>query len=653
MNAPRRHAVRCAVLVLALHAWHSAPCEASSLWVDALFAYPALQHVMVNPSGTLIAAHGFRDDTHGLLVQTVGTREIETVFRSGADLEYWWEDDDTLIVRTEPHGSHVVIELGRREGAEPLEEQRVRRPGRLVDPLPLVPDRVLWAGSSPSESHVYRIPIADLLGKGEISQFLVARVPGEAIHWISDRDGVPRAALTLGRQRRRDRDLHLLYRADSTSDWEEVGSWRVGPWDDVEALVIPVGIAANGHDLLVLTGKGTNTSALREYLVDEEKLGAVVYENPAFDIVDVVFGYERNELVAVVYEEEGIRRYHYLDPTDAAQQAALDRLFPGKAVRATSHTRDRQFLTAFVSDSRDPGRHYFVDLRKAQTIDVGAAVRRIDPALMSPVGAMKVVAKDGQEIEAFLALPVSFTGSLPPLVVVPHGGPIGIRDTREFDPIVQSLATGGYAVLQVNYRGSAGRGRDFRDAGQRAWGREIEDDIEAALDRVLAEKRVDPERICIFGGSYGGYSALISITRRPQRYRCAVAAAAPTDLLLMFESSDFAATEEGRQSFAEIVGDPDRDREHLIEISPAYHAQEMDVPILLVHGDRDTRVDVEHADRMKAMLEVYGRPPEWMLLRDAGHTPTRRQYMRLMERVLEFLDVQLAPKVTSAPSPGG
>jgi dipeptidyl aminopeptidase/acylaminoacyl peptidase len=242
---------------------------------------------------------------------------------------------------------------------------------------------------------------------------------------------------------------------------------------------------------------------------------------------------------------------------------------------------------------------------------------------------------------------VKFSGRLPPLVVMPHGGPLGMSDTREFDPVVQSLTTGGYAVLQVNYRGSGGR----FEAGQRAWGREIEDDLEAALDRVVAMKSVDPDRICIFGGSYGGYSALISITRCPQRYRCAIAAAPPTDLLLMFQSSDFASTEEGRREFAEIVGDPDRDRAHLIEISPAYRAQDMDVPILLIHGDRDTRVDIEHSYRMKAMLEANGRSPEWMVLEGATHSPTRRQYARLMERVLEFLDAHLGPAKSPAKGP--
>lgn len=637
MALPRGRATWIPALVVALVSWTPRIGDASSLWVDALFAPPVRQQVMINPAGTMIAAHTFRDDVHLLVVQTIDTGVTDPICRITAKTTYWWEDDDTLITGA-PDLGYGIVELKDRKPGQLVEPRPVRLSGDLVDPLPLLADRVLWARAGPRESSAYRVPVADLLKPGEHERNRVARVPGKALHWISDREGVPRAALTIGDGSRSDTELHLLYRPDAESAWKTVGSWEAG-----EGVPIPIGFAANRHDLLVVSAKDTNTAVLREYLVDDEELGAVIYANPSFDIVDAVFGYEGSEVLAVVYQEEGVARYHYLDPVDAEQQAALDRLFPGKGVHLTSYTRDRTFLTVLVDDTRDPGHYYFVDIKRGKTADVGEAMRRIDPALMSPVSTLKVAAKDGRPIEAFLALPVKYSGRLPPLVVMPHGGPLGESDTREFAPLVQTLATGGYAVLQVNYRGSGGRGRDFLDAGRLAWGREIEDDIEAALDHVLAGKKVDPDRICIFGGSYGGYSALISITRRPQRYRCAIALAAPTDLLLMFQSSDFAGTEEGRREFAKIVGDPDRDRDHLIEISPAYRARDMDVPLLLIHGDRDIRVDVEHAYRMKAMLEANGKHPEWMLLQDATHYFTRSQLVRVMERVLEFLDAKLAP----------
>jgi dipeptidyl aminopeptidase/acylaminoacyl peptidase len=232
---------------------------------------------------------------------------------------------------------------------------------------------------------------------------------------------------------------------------------------------------------------------------------------------------------------------------------------------------------------------------------------------------------------------------------MPHGGPIGVQDTREFNPVVQALAARGYAVLQPNYRGSSGRGTGFLEAGMGDWGQGIEDDVEAALDVVVSKQLVDPDRVCIFGGSYGGYSALISITRRPQRYRCAAAVAAPTDLLLM--SNEFAGSEDGERIFARWVGDPETNRDHLIAISPAYRAAEMNVPILLIQGDQDSVVDPEHAYRMRAMLDASGKPYEWMMLEGATHEPNAKQWIQLMSCVFDFLGEHLQRTGSESSSP--
>jgi len=300
-----------------------------------------------------------------------------------------------------------------------------------------------------------------------------------------------------------------------------------------------------------------------------------------------------------------------------------------------------------VSGPRNPGQYQLLDATTRKIEELGAVMPWISPKRLAAVSAFDVATKDGKSIEAFLTQPRKFDGARPPLVVMPHGGPIGVQDTREFDPVVQSLAAHGYAVLQVNYRGSAGKGTGFLEAGHGAWGKGIEDDIEAALDDVEAKRLVDAERVCIFGGSYGGYSALISITRRPQRYRCAAAAAAPTDLLLL--SSDYLNGEDSRRVFAKIVGDPDADRERLIATSPAFRTAEMNVPILLIQGDRDRVVDPEHAYRMRDMLDATGKPYEWMLLTGATHDPTPRQWQQMMDRVEQFLAKYLQVRDAGAP----
>jgi len=254
-----------------------------------------------------------------------------------------------------------------------------------------------------------------------------------------------------------------------------------------------------------------------------------------------------------------------------------------------------------------------------------------------------VASFEGTKLEVFFARPKPGTGK-PPLVVLPHGGPVGVRDTRSFDPLVQYLAAGGLAVLQVNYRGSSGRGQAFFEAGKREWGKGIEEDLEAAIDEVVKRDWVDGGRICVAGGSYGGYSALMSVIRRPERYRCAASVNGPTDLPFLYHSNPyFSITKEGREYFTEFVGHPEDDYEKLISISPAYLASEIQVPVLLVQGTEDRRVDVDHYYRMQNVLEALGKPHEAHLIQGGGHVLSGTEWMDLAPRLRRFLTRHLAP----------
>lgn len=633
---------RVLLLVLLLFAATDAR-SAGFLSAESLFREPSIRQVAVNPAGTLVAASAYSDGTHAILVQILEDGFKALVFRSPSSTQFFWVDDDTLLVLV---GGSVntklrVIELNPAEWNLAPEEHPVRAIGRVVDTLPLVEDEVLWATRTRRESRIYRAPISELIhpsfrekrrGRRTLNpKYLSSAIRDPVMSWISDREGVPRAALVVEGDNR----FELRYREGEDSSWRNIGSW------DEDLVPTLAGIAKNGRDLVVLSDEGRDTVALREYLVDEERLGALIYGNPRFDLSAVIWDYQGYEVIAVLYEEGGLRRYHQLDVEQSQQQAWIETRFPETNVTLTSRTANRRFATAFVTGPRDPGHYYFVDAVEQEVIALGEAKPWLRKSALVEVEAFEVEAADGLHIEAFLALPQVFSGERPPLLVMPHGGPLGVRDTRSFNPIVQYLAGSGFAVLQVNYRGSAGRGSSFLDAGRKAWGKEIEDDIDAVVDHLVAQERVDRDRMCIFGMSYGGYSALISTTRRPQRYKCAVAAAAPTDILLMFDSSDFARTEEGRAKFAEIVGDPDQERDRLIRISPAYRASEMDVPILLIHGQDDRRVDVEHAHRMRAMLDLHQKRYELLLVDDAGHTPSNEQQVRILVRVFSFLHEHL------------
>jgi dipeptidyl aminopeptidase/acylaminoacyl peptidase len=622
---------------------------------EALFALPSLLRVALNPSGTLSFTQGYNAGTQVVSVRNTGNGASTTVFSYAGPIQVEWEDDDTLIVQTGEGWDHFVIELEVHEFGVVSHLHSVEAHGWLIDPLPLAQGEVLWADWDGVKSSLFRLPVGELIHpSGSATRFVdqpnpylpgavrktnvkfavidpkyrVAELPQLVLQWTSDRRGVPRAAITLPSQ-----DpirIALLYREAEGHPWQELTSWSA-----IDAIPVPVGIARDGRDLLVLSSQGSDTAVLRTYRVSDRTLGDVIYAQPGVDLTGVVWDYQSSDVIAVYWEEAGIRRYHYFDELDAAQHTWLDPLHGGEAVHLTSRSADRRLFTILVSGPRNPGRYQLLDASHHTTEDLGKVMPWLREAQLAPVTALDVPTKDGKSIEGFLTRPQRFSGKRPPLVVMPHGGPIGVQDTREFNPVVQSLAAHGYAVLQVNYRGSSGRGSGFLEAGMGAWGQGIEDDIEAALDTVESKQLVDAERVCIFGGSYGGYSALISITRRPQRYRCAAAVAAPTDLLLM--SSEYQGSADAERVFAKIVGDPEKNRDHLIAISPAYRAAEMNVPILLMQGDRDRVVDPEHAYRMRAMLEANGKSYEWMLLEDATHDPSPKQWLKLMSRVDQFL----------------
>ena len=261
---------------------------------------------------------------------------------------------------------------------------------------------------------------------------------------------------------------------------------------------------------------------------------------------------------------------------------------------------------------------------------------------------MNATYTDGFEIEGYLTLPES--DEILPLLVAPHGGPIGVRDTNHFDYEAQYFAALGMAVLRPNYRGSSGFGQQFEIAGRGEWGRGIEDDIDLLVDQTLATHPINADRICVHGISYGGYSAMMNIIRRPDRYRCASSLAGPTDLPLMFSSSDWSQDEKLVSKMKVILGDPNTHLASLKEVSPLYQARKLTRPLFLAHGEYDRRVDIEHLYRLEKVMNLLGAPVETMIL-PQGHSFLMRSDSRAYYRELSaFLIEQLELETTILPS---
>jgi dipeptidyl aminopeptidase/acylaminoacyl peptidase len=331
--------------------------------------------------------------------------------------------------------------------------------------------------------------------------------------------------------------------------------------------------------------------------------------------------------------------YRWLLPEHPATRLleSLRKAFGGNQVRIVSRSRNGKRAIVFVNSDVAPGEFFLFDTETKQADMIRAARSWIDLRKMRPREPIQLESRDGLTLHGYLTRP---TGEGPhPLIVLPHGGPHGVRDVWSFDWEAQLFANRGYAVLQVNFRGSAGYGLEFERAGYRQWGAKMQDDVTDATQWAIEQNIASAERICIYGASYGGYAALMGVAREPKRYRCAVGYAGVYDLELMHASGDISLSKQGSSYLDRVLGSDPAD---LRARSPVTHAKAIEAPVFLIHGQEDFRADYKHATRMRTELEKAGKSVHWLALRGEGHGVYDEQTREQMyEAILEFFDTHL------------
>lgn len=611
--------------------------------VDVLWKPIELELVGLNPGGDIVATveRSKRDDETRWILRLIDLRgeESRLVLESPVEItRIHWSGDRTLVVSCRESGqldTLFVLHIRGEVGQWAIERLRFPYKGRLVDPLEGDPGHVLFASvyldNVAAGVQVHKVPISD---QRSLDRFRFSRKTAlgrsvrEGREWFTDGSGELRAAIAY-------RDDHhvLLHGRD--------GEFREVMVLDEAGAFTPLGLSADGNLVYGASDKDREQRDLVEFDPGTGRITRTVFSRPRVDVQSALFD-PSHALIGVTYYEEGLLVSEYFDEAGRMMQERLQRAFPGKTVRILDRDAASRQVLLLVGGSDQPSEVYHLDAAAG----TAALLLQMQPWLeghaFRPSTVVRATAADGFPIEAYLTLPEA--GAPPPLVVLAHGGPIGIRDTRYFDPEVQFLASLGYAVLQVNFRGSEGYGREFREAGRRSYGSLIEDDIDAALSVVLAGNKIDRERMCAMGSSYGGYSSLVSAIRWPGRFRCVVSIAGVSDRILFFTASDTGRSKEGRKLLEEAIGDPRTATDEMLEFSPLYRYREIDVPVLLAHGTEDLRVDFEHSRRLSRMLSEAGRPPTLLALEGEGHSfEDEANVKALWEAVAGFLRAHLDP----------
>jgi dipeptidyl aminopeptidase/acylaminoacyl peptidase len=429
---------------------------------------------------------------------------------------------------------------------------------------------------------------------------------GEA--WLIDRSGVPRVFLAQSKSMAR-----IYYRKDADASWvklDEFNTLSGNAWQ-------PLALSEDGKSLIVASWRGRDKAALVRYDPETRTFGEVVAAHPQVDLTEPVTNGD-GTMIGVSYDADkgGVA---WFDETFATVQTAMDKALPGN-VNVVSGSRDRQrFIVRSYSDVR-PGSFYLFDRKTGKLEWLADSRPWIDPKAMSPMQPVRYPARDGLEIPAYLTVPKGSSGKNLPMVVMVHGGPWVTGDEWRWNPEVQFLASRGYAVLQPNYRGTTRYGWKHFSSSFKQWGLAMQDDVTDGVQWAIAQGVADPKRVCIYGGSYGGYATMMGLAKTPDLFKCGINYVGVTDLDLFTTAtwSDFAYSDSLTYSMKEMLGDLDRERLRIT--SPVEMAGNIKVPVMMAYGAADVRVVPEHGSRMKSALERAGRGPEvYMMVEGEGH----------------------------------
>jgi dipeptidyl aminopeptidase/acylaminoacyl peptidase len=631
---------------------HAAPLEAYG-------KLPSIEQAAISPGGVYVALVVTDGDTRKIAIETAADRKVKIVTSAGQvkvrDIR--WADDEHLIITastTEESGAGLIGEA-RIEG--PRQERYVAhdldlRTGKIRGLLDFVRQGAEERNQIQAMNIALSLPVARIIdgkpaafligeyftraaGRGSLglfrvdlesgAAFLIERGGSEDYDWAVDAGGRPMA---------------------QTSYNAEAGVWKLmvkgsGGWRTVQTETAPIeapaleGVGRDAGSVLVRTGGN-----LRELSVTTGTWGEPLAAsgNDAL-IQDPVTG----RLVGTYRLAGDDGAYAFFDAHDAAVWRAVAKAFPGDLVSLVSWSQDRKKIVVRVDSAEEGPAYSLVDLTSGDADWLGSEYAGLKAADISPVKPVRYKAADGLEITGYLTLPRSRDPHGLPLVVLPHGGPAA-RDLPGFDWWAQALASRGYAVLQPNYRGSTGFGEDFYQAGFGEIGRKMQTDLSDGVRDLARQGVVDPKRVCIVGASYGGYAALAGATLDRGVYRCAVAYGGPSDLRVL--TADMGRTQgaDAARFWARYIGARSDGDPVLAAVSPAAHAADVTLPVLLIHGRDDTVVPIGQSRKMADALRAAGKPVELVELAGEDHWLSNgATRLQMLQATVDFLEKNNPP----------
>jgi len=611
------------------------PQTAEPVAMEDFFKDPDKGQFRISPNGEMIIYTAPYKGRKNVFVQTLGDTIATPVTEETERSIYnaFWESDDRIVFVKDKGGDENIHILSVKPDGTGLTDHTPFEGVRsgVLDILEDKPDEMLILNNkrNPQIFDVYHLDTKN----DEMT--MVAENPGNITGWITDHDGKIRAAITTDGV-----NTSLLFRETEKDPFKTVLT------TNFKETLQPYLFTFDNKNLYCASNLGRDKTALVEFDPREAKEVKVIYENPDVDIDGLDYSRKRKTLTMVNFQTDKPQKF-FLDDEAKAIDEKIAAQIPDYTFLVTRKNKAEDKLLVYVYSDRYFGGYYFYDVNTDKLEKLADFMPQLKEDNMAEMKPVQYTSRDSLTIHGYLTIPKGVEAKNLPIVINPHGGP-WYRDSWGFNPEVQFLANRGYAVLQMNFRGSTGYGREFWESSFKQWGRTMQDDISDGVQWLINEGIADPKRIAIYGGSYGGYATLAGITLTPDLYACAVDYVGVSNMFTFMKTIP-PYWEPFRKMFYEMVGDPQQDSLMLAEVSPVFHADKIQCPLLIAQGANDPRVNKDESDQMVEALRNRGITVEYIVKDNEGHgfynQENQFEFYGAMER---FFDEHLKKNESSA-----
>ena len=605
--------------------------------IEDFFRLPDKSRYQLSPDGKFFSYLGPYERRLNLFIQeSTGKKARRITSVKDRDIAwYFWKSNSRLVFAKDDAGDEnfhlyaVDIDGENLQELTPFKDVRID----LIDDLEDFEDEIIIAmnKNNPQLFEPYRLNIRT----GELLQIAENANPLEPIDsWMTDHDGKLRiASKVVGGT-----NTTLLYRESEDQQFREILT------TDFREGVSPVFFDFENPDLVYAS---SNLNRDKRVIVKlnmktGEEAGEPIFSHSDVDVSNIGYSRKRKVPTAITYVT-GKRHLHFLDEQTRQIFQRLEKDLEGyEIVIVADNKEEDKFIIRTYSD-RSLGAYYFFNKQADILTKISDVSPWLDENDMSPMNPVQYKTRDGLTINGYLTLPVNVEHRILPIVINPHGGP-WVRDTWGYNSEVQLLASRGYAVLQMNYRGSTGYGREFWEVSFKQWGKTMQDDITDGVFWLIEQGIADPDRVAIYGGSYGGYATLAGVAFTLDLYACAIDYVGVSNLFT-FMNTIPPYWKPYLDMMYEMVGNPEKDKDALYEASPIFHIDKIKTPLFVVQGANDPRVNIDESDQIVSALREHGVDVVYMVKYDEGHGfHNEENRFEFYKAMLGFLDKYLTTR---------